>query len=220
MKANDETNCLKQETILIQSIICTKKIKLFAHTDAKIKKEKNTNIQFVPDLSNIRITGTLLKDLIVIQGTIKGNIISGERCIKKITLSFQEEIICEGICPGDHLKNTQPILEGVLPPQVITHGKHEAIVRFKVVLSTQVTVIREKIGTISVAILGDINEDNCKQPMHPPTIVFCEEDKDDYGHDDHHEEDESCECELCKKQKEFADFPPYLDEDGSSSSSS
>ncbi|MBT2740983.1 hypothetical protein [Bacillus sp. ISL-77] len=193
--------CLTNEAILIQSVICSNKVKLIAHVNTSIKKVKGKNIQFVPDLSSIKITGTLLKDLIVIQGFIKGMVIVDGKCVKKITLSFQEEVICEGACPGDTLKLTTPFLEGILPPQVIpqeTHGVSGVV--FKVILKVQATVVRDKIGMVSINIIGDINEDRCQPPAHPTSVIFCEREK--HPHEDDH----------CDHEESNDDFPCFVDE--------
>ncbi|UOE57353.1 hypothetical protein LIT38_10360 [Bacillus sp. CMF12] len=192
--------CLTNEAVLIQSVICSKKVKLIAYVNTSLRKTECTNIQFIPDLTTIQINGTLMKDLIIIQGFIKGSVIVDGKCVKKTTLSFQEEVMCENICPGDTLKHTTPVLEGVLPPQVIPHEGHEGgRIVFKAIFSIQATVIREKLGTISVSIIGDINENRCKPAPQPTLIVSCEEDKKTCGN--HHrndyesEEDFPCLCE-------------------------
>nr|WP_263327324.1 hypothetical protein [Neobacillus sp. Marseille-Q6967] len=202
MNSKSET-CLTNEAILIQSVICSKKVKLIAQANTCLKKLKNKNVQFIPELSSVQITGTLLKDLVVIQGFIKGVVIVDGKCVKKITLSFQEEVICEGACPGDTLKLTTPILEGTLPPQVIpNHGHEGSTVVVKVILSVQATVVREKIGTVSVTIIGDINEDCCKQPPCSPTVIFCEVEKE--THEEHHHYDQDFDedfPELCEQSE-------------------
>jgi hypothetical protein len=180
-------SCLTNEAVLIQSVICTKKVKLIAFAKTKIKKIHSRDIQFIPDLSSIQINTTLLRDLIVIQGFVKGSVIIDGRCVKKITLSFQEEVPCEGACPGDVLKHTNPILEGVLPPQVIPNDDCEGnSIIFKVIFSIQVTVIREKLGKISVTIIGDINENRCKQQAPPTAVIPCEMEKEVYDHQQHY----------------------------------
>jgi hypothetical protein len=194
--------CLKNEAVLIQSVICSKKIRLIAHTSTNLPKIKNKHIQFVPDLLSVQINGTLLKDLIVIQGFIKGSVVIDGKCVKKITLLFQEEVVCEGVCPGDILKQTNPILEGVVPPQIIIHeGQHDGIVVFKVILSIQATVVREKIATISVTIIGDVNENRCQPPFNPTSVITCEVEKEPceccHYHDKDEDDDFPCTCEKC-----------------------
>ncbi|WP_227938071.1 hypothetical protein [Alkalihalobacillus deserti] len=192
---------MTNEAVLIQSVICSKKVKLIAHANTSLKRIKSANIQFVPELSSIQINGTLLKELIVIQGFIKGSIIVDGKRVKNTTLSFQEEVFCEGICPGDILKHTNPFLEGVLPPQVLPNEGHEGSnIVFKVILSIQATVIREKLGTISVTIMGDVNENRCKSSLNQTLVVSCDEEK---------EKDED---EHCYDQEIDTDFP-CLDED-------
>lgn len=207
--------CLKNETVLIQSIICSKKVKLIAFAKTKLKKINSMDIQFIPDPSSIQITTTLLKGLIVIQGFVKGSVIVDGRFVKKITLSFQEEVICEGACPGDELKHTKPILEGILPPQVIPNEDHDGhFVQFKVIFSIQITVIREKIGTISVTIIGDVNEDRCKHQTSTTAVIPFEMEKaiqdEKESHDCH------CHCHDC----EVDDFPCICEEESEEESSS
>lgn len=174
MESKKDT-CLTNEAVLIQSVVCSKKVKLIAHVNTCQERAHYSNIQFVPDLSTTHINGTLLKDLMVIQGHIKGNVIADGKCLKKANLIFQEEVMCKNICPGDTLKHTKPVLEGVLPPQIIPAVGHEpGRIVFKVILSIQATVIREKIGTINVQIIGDVNENRCDTPQHPAVIIPCE----------------------------------------------
>ncbi|WP_227938076.1 hypothetical protein [Alkalihalobacillus deserti] len=192
---------LTNEAVLIQSVICSKKVKLIAHTKTTLKRIKSGNSQFIPEVSSIQINATLLKDLIVIQGFIKGSIIVDGKLVKNTTLPFQEEIFCDGICPGDVLKHTSPSLEGVLPPQFIPHEGHEGCnIVFKVILSIQATVVREKLGTINVTIIGDINENRCKSPFNPSLIVSCDGEK------------ETCEDDFYSEQEIDTDFP-CLNED-------
>jgi len=199
MESKKDT-CVTNEAVLIQSVVCSKKVKLIAFATTCEERKHHANLQFVPDLSTTRITGTLLKDLIVIQGHIKGSVIADGRCLKKVNLTFQEEIMCKNICPGDTLKHTEPVLEGVLPPQVIPGVGHEpGKIVFKIILSIQATVIREKLGTISVQIIGDINENRCNTAQNPAVIIPCEEHVEDCN--DHHyihyetEEELPCPCE-------------------------
>lgn len=205
--------CLKNETVLIQSVICSKKVKLIAFAKTKIKKIKSMDIQFIPDLSSIQITTTLLKGLIVIQGFVKGSVIVDGRFVKKITLSFQEEVICEGACPGDELKHTKPILEGILPAIVIPNEDHDGhFVQFKVIFSIQVTVIREKIGTISVTIIGDLNEDRCKHQTSTIAVIPFEMEKEMKDESESHD----CHCH----DWESHDFPCICEEESEEESSS
>ncbi|MFD2114196.1 hypothetical protein ACFSTH_14850 [Paenibacillus yanchengensis] len=164
--------CLTNEAVLVQSVLCSKKVNLIAFEHKSLHKIKKEIIQFIPDLTSIKLNTTLLKDMIIVQGFIVGNIIIDERVVIKTTLSFQEEVICEGVCPGDVVKHTTPVLVGVLPAQVIPGDSTFDDVVFKVVLSTQVTVIREKLGTISVNLMGDINEHRCETPTNTGLVVF------------------------------------------------
>ncbi|MCM3735300.1 hypothetical protein M3215_05580 [Bacillus cytotoxicus] len=198
--------CLTNEAVLIQSVVCSKKIRLIAHSNACVRRIKNKNIQFVPDLMSIKLTGTLLKDLIVIQGSIKGSIVIDGKCLQKITLLFQDETVCEDVCPGDILKHTDPILEGVLPPQVILEEEHhDNCVVFKVILSIQATVVREKLATISVSIIGDINENRCQPQFTPTSIITCEVPRKSCE-----VPREPCECHHCNDDD---DDSPYIYED-------
>jgi hypothetical protein len=206
--------CLKNETVLIQSIICSKKVKLIAFAKTKLKKISSRDIQFIPDPSSIQITTTLLKDLIVIQGFVKGSVIVDGRFVKKVTLSFQEEVICEGACPGDELKHTKPILEGILPPQVIPNEDHDGhFVLFKAIFSIQVTVVREKIGTICVTIIGDINEERCKHQTPATAVIPFEMEKAIK------DESESHDCHCHYHDCDEADFPCMCEEESEEESS-
>ncbi|WP_368504231.1 hypothetical protein AB3N04_19600 [Alkalihalophilus sp. As8PL] len=167
---------LTNEPVLIQSVICSKEVKLIAYTKTNLKVKDHDQIQFVPDLKTTEITGTLLHDLIILQGFIKGSILVNNRCIKQITLAFQEEICCEDVCPGDTLKKTSPLLKGIVPPQIIPceeAGYSQVI--FKVILGIQITVIREKIGKVAVTIIGDVDKNGCKTSTTPPQIICYQE---------------------------------------------
>ncbi|MGE7636061.1 hypothetical protein ACQKMZ_28595 [Bacillus paramycoides] len=189
--------CLTNEVVLIQSVVCSKKIRLIAHTNVHVNKIKDKNIQLIPDPLSVKIDGTLLTDLIVIQGFIKGRVIIDGKCIEKITLQFQEEVICEGVCSGDKLKHTNPILEGILPPQIIPQEEYQNdCIVFKVILSIQATVIREKLGTIAVSIIGDINENRCQPQFNPTSVITCEVEKEpcECHHRNHKDTNDDCLC--------------------------
>jgi|GEM_PF-6433010 len=217
MESKKDT-CVTNEAVLVQSVVCTKKVKLIAYVNTSQKGMHSSNIQFIPDLTTTEIKGTLLKDLMVIQGHVVGNVVADGKCLRKLTLTFQEEIMCENVCPGDTLKHTNPILEGVLPPQIIPGVGHEpGRIVFKVILSIQATVIREKLGTISVQIIGDINERRCDTAQHQTVIIPCEDHREDCKphhhihqtqhhthHHTHHETDDAypCLCEECESTNE------------------
>ncbi|APH04280.1 hypothetical protein [Bacillus weihaiensis] len=174
-------NCLTTEAVLIQSVLCSKKSILKAHSKTILKNKKCHSVQFIPDNSSITIKGTLIKDLVVLQGSILGSLIVNGKHQKNITLFFQEEVTCEGACPGDSLKLTDPFVEAIIPPQVVSDGYHDVVV-LKVILVVQTTVIREKIGKINVTILGDVNENRCKTPPTTPSVIHC------HTNDHHHKE--------------------------------
>ncbi len=203
VKVDQTDKCSKPEleTILIQSVICSKEIRLVASAKTNLVHNHDMNIRFVPDQHNIKITGYLLKDFIVLQGSVQGDIIINHECYTRVTLLFQEEIVCEGVCPGDVLSHTEPILEGVIPPQCIMgDGGQKNTIIFKVILSTQVTVVREKIGKISINIIGDVNEDRCRVSNQMDAVVpitqfdqqgsFIEHRQIEHHQIEHHQEEE------------------------------
>lgn len=174
----EQLNCSKPEleTVLIQSVLCSKKVQLAASVKTELMKEAfhNMHVKFIPDPHSIKIAHFLMKDLIIIQGSIDGDLILNNHHHSKITLLFQDEIACDGVCPGDVLKHTHPILKGVIPPQTVTSlQQNYCTVILKVILTAQVTVIREKLGTISVNILDDINEDRCTTPIPMDATIYC-----------------------------------------------
>src|SRR5699024_10779618 len=143
-----------------------------AKTDLANKYVQTMDIRFVPDAHSMKVSTHVLKDLIVIQGSMQGNIIINHECFTNVTLMFQEEMVCEGVCPGDVVKMTPTILERIIPPQKVSNMTTEScLLIFKVIVSTQITVIREKLGTVAVQIIGDINEDRCRLPTQLEAVV-------------------------------------------------
>lgn len=171
-----QQDCSKPEveTILLQSVLCSKKVRLVASAKSELfeKLHKDTDIRFQPDPHHIKISSFLMKDFVILQGSIEGNLIVDNVHHTRITLLFQEEIVCEGACPGDVLKHTPPVIEGVIPPQTVG-GLREGscTIIFKVIVSTQITVIREKLGEITVNVIGDINDDRCKSSSPSDAVV-------------------------------------------------
>lgn len=209
MMEHNKEKCMKEkglsnEPVLIQSVICAKEVKLVAHTKTDLKVDNCSQIQFVPDLITTEIQGTLLHDLIILQGFIKGSIIVNNQCIKKITLPFQEEIKCDGVCPGDTLKQTTPTLKGVVPPQIIPCEEDSySYVVFKVILGLQITVIREKIGTVAVTIIGDVDENRCNLTSTPPQIICYQEPPKHEKCKKPKEQKKKKEESKCKKEKSY-----------------
>lgn len=170
------------ETVLVQSVICSKMLRLAgtAKTDISNKFMHMMDIRFVPDTHSIELTAHLLQDLIVVQGQMRGDLVINHECFTKVNLMFQEEIVCEGVCPGDVVKMTNPILVGVIPPQKLSNDNESCVLFFKAIIRTQVTVIREKLGTVAIQIIGDVNDDRCYSPVRFDTVVRADDCNDCY----------------------------------------
>jgi hypothetical protein len=192
------------EMVLIQSIILSKKLTISAYTKKDIEiHPKIKKCKFVPDLNSMNLQVSLLKGLVILQGFIKGKLICDGSIIDTITLPFQHELICEEVCPGDEYKTTPPILEGVLEPQCIYEERGCGIIILKAIFSLQLTVIREKIGKVSVTILGDINEDRCNNEHFKVNSPVCEKNHIEYV------EPECCDCHEKKPKSLLGNYMSY-----------
>lgn len=186
----EEIQCVKPgiEPVLIQSVICSKKVRVVSASKTEIKKSpyEDVHVRFSPDAHSIKVEGILMKDFIILQGSITGSLFINECFTERITLLFQEELFCEGVCPGDVLKITKPILEGSIPPQEIkSFEKDSCTFIFKIILSMQVTAIREKIGDVAVTIYDDVNEDRCISQTHNEAVVTCKADQHHHSKPQH-----------------------------------
>ncbi|BCJ88030.1 hypothetical protein [Effusibacillus dendaii] len=183
------------ECILVQSVICSRAV--FLTAEAKIpachlqlKLDPSGEIKqairlIAGESSDISINLSLVKDIAVVSGFIRGIVVINNRISCPVVLPFQTEFECKGICPEDNIRNTIPVVQGILPPLGIPHGddQQDAIV-FKVILKTQVTVTRERIAKANLEILGDVNEDRCKQPAQVVTIPRFETKNEEEDEDD------------------------------------
>lgn len=166
------------EHVLINSVICSKKVLLVAKKKVELKVLKEVigyklheDISFSPNPSTISLKFFLFKDVVVIMGFIKGTLIIDGICVKKIVLPFQVEVKCEGICPRDKFTFTPPLIEGIIPPQVFPGDDlGEISIIIKVLLETQITVSKEKIVKSLVEVIGDIDEKRCIKQEHKTVL--------------------------------------------------
>lgn len=182
------------ECLKVLSVVCSKSVQKVAEltlptTELTIPKCTNlaliTFTNVVADPNGIVMRGTLIEDKVVNSGYVPVTAtinISGKPLVKvSLALPFQAETECPGACLGDDLQETVPVIEAVLDPVItpsLTIGGvlKLAIVTFKVIIRTQITVSREKLVQSGVNVIGDINPDRCTtvQPTSPiaRTVTF------------------------------------------------
>jgi len=102
--------------------------------------------------------------MVVITGFLPASItILGIETPLQISIPFQQEINCPGLCPEDRIVITPFKIDSVITQGIEAIGVSVANILFKVLLSTTVTATRPVIVKDSqMKIVGDVNEGRCE----------------------------------------------------------
>ncbi len=181
------------ECLKVLSVICTQnvqKVAEFAIPTVDLGIPADTDLDLLTfnvtaDPTGIVMRGTLIEGKVINSGFVPVTVVISVAGVAlpavTLNLPFQEETECPGACPGDDLQETTPVIEAVLEPVItplISIGGVVtlALVTFKVIIRTQITVSRERLVQAGVTVLGDINPDRCTtlQPTSPTsrTVTF------------------------------------------------
>lgn len=122
-------------------------------------------ITLTPDISNIVFNTTVVKNLVIITGYLPANVtILGIELPVQITIPFQHEVSCPGLCPEDNVTLSPFRIESTVTQGLEALGVSVASILFKVVLSTTVTATRQVIVKADdLRVVADVNENRCRQ---------------------------------------------------------
>ncbi|WP_349346750.1 hypothetical protein [Priestia megaterium] len=136
------------------------------------------NVRVVPNFNGIRQEVTVVKDKIINLGTIPANLelISVAGLVVAtipIQIFFQEHTDCPGVCPGDTVVETRPIVEAVLNQPLIgttpEGGTFINLLLFKAIVRTHLTVTRQVIKSKDGSTC-DANPHRC-DPTGTPGVI-------------------------------------------------
>lgn len=166
---------LVSDCIVVDSLICSQQVSVVAELSIPITTLGDIitigpggvidpPITLIPDISNIVSQTTVLKNMIVITGYLPASVtILGIETPLQISIPFQAEVNCPGVCPGDRIIQAPFKIESTITQGIEALGISVANVLFKVLLSTTVTATRPVIVKDSdLNLVGDINEDRCE----------------------------------------------------------
>lgn len=136
------------------------------------------NVRVTPILTSIRQEVTVVKDKIINLGTIPANLevvgLAGVVLLSiPIQIFFQEHTDCPGVCPGDTVVETPPVVEAVLNQPLIGTTPDGAtfinLLLFKAVVRTHLTVTRQVIKSKDGSTC-DANPHRC-DPTGSPSVI-------------------------------------------------
>lgn len=166
---------LISDCIVVDSLLCSQKANIVAELSVPIPTLGDIIdigpggvisplITLTPDINHIVSQTTVVKDMVVITGYLPANItILGIETPLQISIPFQEEINCPGLCPDDRVMITPFKIESVITQGIEAIGVSVANILFKVLLSTTVTATRPVIVKNSrMKVVSDLNEDRCE----------------------------------------------------------
>lgn len=122
-------------------------------------------ITLTPDISNIVYNTTVTKNLVVITGYLPANVtVLGIELPIQITIPFQHELHCPGVCPEDAVTVSPPRIESTVIQGFEALGVSVASILFKVILSSTITATRQVIVKADdLRVVADVNENRCRQ---------------------------------------------------------
>jgi len=166
---------LASDCIVVESLVCSQRVSVVAELAIPIPTLGDIisigpggvidpPLSLRPDISHIVSQTTVLKDMIVITGFLPANVtILGIETPLQISIPFQTEIDCPGVCPEDRIFQTPLKIETKITQGIEAVGISIANVLFKVLLSTNVTATRPVIvKEPNLNIVGDVNENRCE----------------------------------------------------------
>lgn len=166
---------LASDCIIVESLICSQKVSVVSELAVPIPTLGDIisigpggvidpPLSLTPDISHITSQTTVLKDMVVITGYLPANVtILGIETPLQISIPFQKEIDCPGVCPEDRIAQTPLKIESKITQGIEALGVSVANVLFKVILSTTVTATRPVIvKEPSLNLVGDVNVDRCE----------------------------------------------------------
>lgn len=181
----------QEEGALVEKVICSKNVQKTAEflLPASIGPSPllNTvlelvsglvNVRVTPDFSNIQTEITVIKDKVINLGYIPATLdIEGETLLGvplvslPIQIFFQEHTDCPGICPGDKVIETTPVVEAVLNEPLLNNangGTSINLLLFKAIVRTHITVIRQ--GIKKGGVICDLDSHRCEVDGMPQKI--------------------------------------------------
>lgn len=166
---------LVSDCIVVDSLVCSHKVSVVAELSIPLPTLGDIisigpggvidpPLTLTPDISNIVSQTTVLKDMVVITGYLPATVsILGIETPLQISIPFQKEIDCPGVCPEDRIIQVPFKIESTITQGIEAIGISVANVLFKVLLSTNVTATRPVIvKEPELNLVGDVNEDRCE----------------------------------------------------------
>lgn len=166
---------LSTDCIVVDSLVCSQTVPLVAeyYTPLTVLGDLVTIgpggiispiVTLTPDVDNIVYKITVFKNLIVLTGYLPANItIFGIELPISISIRFQKEINCPGVCPQDDVTVSPFKLKGTVAQGIEPYGVVVGGIMFKAILSTKVTATRPVIvKERNLRVVSDVNEDRCE----------------------------------------------------------
>lgn len=166
---------LNTDCIVVESLLCSQRANIIAEINIPVLTLGGIvdvgpggvitpPITLTPDISNIVYQFSVLKNMVVITGYLPANVtVLGIELPIQITIPFQEEIHCPGLCPQDNIQHTPFKIEATITQGLEALGVVAASILFKVILSTNVTATRPVIvKEPNLKLVADVNEDRCE----------------------------------------------------------
>lgn len=190
----DECNKCRDQGELVEKVICSKNIVTSAEFALPFAVELGGPGSFlyellaavIPDLDvtvrpnyrGVEQEVTALKDAVMIFGNIPAtlsittNYLPTSPLNIPIQIFFQEIAECKGVCPGDDVRASDPVIEKVLNQPLLGRGPNGTFVAnlllFKAVIRTHVTVVRSGIDRDGK--FCDLDPHRCDPHRAPRTI--------------------------------------------------
>lgn len=182
----------QEEGALVEKVICSKDVQKTAEFLLPAAIGPNplldlvlgllaglVNVRVTPDFSNIQTEVTVIKDQVINLGyiparlDIEGELVLGGVPIVSIPIQifFQEHTHCPGVCPGDQVIETRPVVDAVLNQPLLANVGGETVLNlllFKAVIRTHITVVRQ--GIQRCGKICDLDSRRCDTSGLPQTI--------------------------------------------------
>jgi|SRR5690625_820283 len=176
------------EGALVEKVICSKDVQktaefLLPATLGPLTLPANiiallgglVNVRVTPDLNNIQSEVTVIKDQVINLGYIPAtlDIDLGAPTLTRIPIQifFQEHTDCPGVCPGDQVIETPPVVDAILNEPLLSTSNDQTVINlllFKAVIRTHITVIRQ--GIQRNGKICDLDSRRCDTDGLPRTI--------------------------------------------------
>src|SRR5690625_482226 len=187
----DKCDVCHEKGELVEKVICSENVQRTAEFALPFTVEPGpavtalmallpnvTNAVVTPDYSGIQQEITVLRDKVIHFGYIPATIdvtgtVTGLPANPRIPIRilFQEHTDCPGVCPEDHVIESQPEIEAVLNEPLIGTGANGTslnLLLFKAVIRSHLTIVRK--GIERDGKICDLDYRRCDHTNNPGTI--------------------------------------------------